>query len=393
MISVEEARKLIIGACRHSLPVVEKEVVEAGGYVLAEDIKAAFDMPYRDQTSVDGYAVSAHAQDGHVIISGEIKAGDDPAGGLAEGTAMRVFTGAFVPDNTYCIIMQEHTFEKDGSVCFEKDRFVKGSHIRKAGSQIRCGETALHQGTYLTPAAMGMLHAMGYDRVKVFQKPKISIVITGNELIRAGEKTTPGSVYESSSAALGEAMKKENGEIVSIMFSEDDPISIERAISKALQNADMVLISGGISVGKYDYVKEALQQLEVSILFHRVAQKPGKPLLAGYKEKTMVFALPGNPASSLTCLYEYVVPCMRKMSGRKDLQLKTVYLRVQGDINKMPGLTWFMKGRLDAGGVAVAEGQESFIMRSYATSDCLICLPQDSTGLRSGDLAEVHLIP
>jgi len=394
MITVEEAKSILINNIVELKESVRVPLRDALGCRLAEDIYAPLDLPPFNQSNVDGYAVkfSMNKNNQWKVIT-EIKAGDNNSTILKEGEAARIYTGAMVPDGSDCILMQEKIIRKDNVVECSEAMLTKGEHIRKKGAQIKKGEPALVKGTLINPSVIGFIAALGLAEVVVYRKPKVALIITGNELQTIGTPLETGKVYESNSFTIQAALQSINLHTDKVFFVKDDKKSLEEVVAKALPNADMLLISGGISVGDYDFVHDVLNENSTTTLFYKVAQKPGKPLFFGKNKNTFVFGLPGNPASALTCFYEYVYPALRKMQGKESLFLRAVQLPLLKDINKKKGLAHYLKAEVKPNGIMPLGGQESFIMKSFADAGAFIYLPAEKENVLAGELVEVNLLP
>jgi molybdopterin molybdotransferase len=395
MITVEEAKAILLTTVFPLSGKIKIKVSNALGYALAEDIHATVNLPPFNQSNVDGYAVNfSSLQKNTWNVIAEIKAGDNPTLKLKEGEAARIFTGAVVPEGSDVIIMQEKISKEKHTIHYaEGTALKKGEQIRIAGSQIKKGELALKKGTTLTPSTISFLSALGIAEILAFNKPNIKLIITGNELQLVGTVLETGKIYESNSAALQSAILAMGLSIEKVFFVKDNKKSLETAVAKALKNTDVLLLSGGISVGDYDFVKEVLQENNTETLFYKVAQKPGKPLFFGKNKNTSIFGLPGNPASALTCFYEYVYPALRKMQGRENISLNTLQLPALKDISKKKGLAHFLKAKVKDNKVESLEGQESFIMKSFAEANAFIYLPLEKETIKAGEIVEVHLLP
>jgi len=370
VITVEEAKNIIennVSELRESVSILTKDAL---GFRLAEDIHAISHLPPFNQSNVDGYAVCGTGKQWNV--SAEIKAGDHTNIVLKSGEAARIFTGAMVPAGSDCVIMQERIERKENTITIADVEIKNGEHIRLKGSQIQSGELALSKGTLINPSVIGFISSMGLKEIKVFKKPSITLIITGNELQEVGTNQEPGKVYESNSSSLSAAASTMGLSIEKIVFVKDDKIKLAEAVNSVMQTTDVLLISGGISVGDYDFVNEVLQENKTETLFYKVAQKPGKPLFFGKNKNTYVFGLPGNPASALTCFYEYVYPCLRELQGYANIHLTKVQLPLEALINKKKGLAHFLKAKASSNSVLSLEGQESFKMRSFAEANAFI---------------------
>jgi molybdopterin molybdotransferase len=395
MVTVNEAKHQIV-ANTELLTCEVRTSSDSHNYVLAEDVIAPFSMPSFRQSSMDGYAV--HHSD--ITVSGvllevisESKAGNGMMQELPKGAAMRIFTGAPVPDGATAVIMQERTTRTNDLVSIEDFPVAAGKNIRDIGQQIREGSVALPQNTFLTAGSMGFLAGLNISDVKVYKKPKVGLLVTGDELVRNGKSVEHGQVFESNSSMLRAALRTEGVNDIEVMYAKDDLQATINALSQLAERNDLVLTSGGISVGNYDFVGKALLAMGSETIFYKVKQKPGKPLLFAKKGKKLFFALPGNPASSLVCYYEYVLPAIRKMSGRKDYFLRSLSLPIEKAYSFDGERDEFLKAMANDNSVTPLDGQESFALRSFAVANAIIYLPADQNKVEAGDLVEVHLLP
>jgi molybdopterin molybdotransferase len=393
MISVAEARKIIEAQVR-PLGSGEKFLLEARGMVLSHDVIATRDIPAFEQSSMDGYAFSFDGWKQHtrLQISGELAAGSAHTISVPATNAVRVFTGAPVPAGADTVVMQEKALAKDGELVIEDEQLRKGTNVRPVGSEIRQGAVALTAGTLLTPAATGFLAGIGITRVRVHQKPRVSLIVTGKELQDPGNELGPGQVYESNSYALSAALEQLNIGHIEVTRADDDLPLIKQLLETALAKSDLVLLTGGVSVGDYDFVLEAATQAGVSKGFHRIRQRPGKPVYFGTRENQLVFGLPGNPSSVLTCFYEYVLPAINLLQHRK-ASLAMVMAPLGNPVAKAAGLTHFLKGRYDGGKVNILGAQESYRLSSYAQANCLVVINESTTACEAGEIVEIHLLP
>jgi molybdopterin molybdotransferase len=393
MISVEEAIK-IIGENTVALQPVKLSLQLAAGKILAEDVFAKADMPPFPQSSMDGYAFlfSQWGLNKKLMPEGEIVAGVSEKISLAPGKAVRIFTGAPVPPGADTVVMQEKVQIRDGELIIEDEGIQQGANVRPKGSEIKAGELALEKGRVLSPAAIGFLAGIGVAEVKVFPHPAISIIITGKELQQAGKPLNYGQVYESNSYALTSVLHHIHIDEVKIYYAEDNLEIVTGILQEALEKSDMVLLSGGISAGDYDFVLRAATDCGVTKLFHKIKQRPGKPLFFGKKENKPVFGLPGNPSSVLTCFYEYVLPALEVMTNRK-LSLQKITAPLVKPFRKTAVLTHFLKGFYNGSVVTVLDAQESYRLSSFAKANCLIKINEEVTECKEGEPVEVHLLP
>lgn len=391
MIPVNEAKEIIKNNVS-VLPSIKISLAAAAGYVLQKDIFSATDIPAFNQSSVDGYAFAFKHLHEKLIINGEIAAGNKENLSLLPKYAIRIFTGAAVPQNADTVIMQEKTIIENGQLIILDELLQKGSNFRAKGTDIKTGALALEKNSFLSPAAIGFLAGTGITEVNVYAKPSISIIVTGNELQQPGKILQPGQVYESNSFMLKAALQQLYINDVNIFWMDDELPHLTEKLNEVLKSSDMILLTGGISVGDYDFVLKAATACGIEKLFHKVKQRPGKPLYFGKKENKPVFGLPGNPSSVLTCFYEYVIPALEIMTNRKNI-IKVVKSSLATAYKKMGGLTFFLKGYYEGNKVWPLAAQESYRLSSYAKANCLIRLEEDMQEYNQGDAVEVHLLP
>ncbi len=392
MISVKEAKDII----RNNTKALSEQMFllkDAAGLTLAEDVYAKNDFPSFDQSAMDGYAFRFDEWNGEPLqITGEVQAGATEKINTEKNQAVRIFTGAPVPKKFDTVVMQEKVVAENNRLTILDDGLKKGANVRPQGSEMGNGLLALEKGTLLIPGAIGFIAGLGKKEIKAIRKPLVSIIVTGKELQTPSEPLRYGQVYESNSYALTAALQQAGILNVTTHWVDDDLKMLTDIIKKELSSADLLLLTGGVSVGDYDFVSEALEQSGVEKLFHKIKQKPGKPLLFGKKEEKIVFGLPGNPSSVLTCFYEYVLIAIQEMMGIKKPFLKTAQLPMACSYSKKAGLMHFLKGRQINNEVLALDAQESYRMKSFALADCLIVLEENKTEMKKGELAEVHFL-
>lgn len=391
MKSVEEALELVLKNS-HSLEESERLPLEdCLNRCLAKAIQAPIDLPSHRQSAMDGYAMVLHDRAVYDIV-GEIKAGDSANPVLKPGQCVRIFTGAVVPDAADAIVMQEKTVS-NGSLIEVQSPPVKGEHIRPVGSQVKKGAFPLAKGQLLQASGLAFLQSLGIRELEVVRTPKVTLILTGNELISPIEKLSRGKIYESNSVLLKAALQQQEIEPNLISFSEDTLEATIHSLEKALLTADVVLVSGGISVGDYDFVKKALEALEVDELFYKVRQRPGKPLYFGKKEKCFVFALPGNPASTLSCFYVYVLPLITRLKGSQSEGLLRMEVPLAHDFSSKEARALFLKASVQNKVVHILDYQHSSMLVSFAKANALVYLPEKEVRLKKGAHVEVLLLP
>ncbi|KRB58045.1 gephyrin-like molybdotransferase Glp [Flavobacterium sp. Root186] len=388
MIKVEDAIA-IIEANSKKMPTKLIQVSKALGYVLAEKVISPIDMPPFRQSAMDGYAFT-HSIKHQYDIVGISQAGDHSNIKLKPNEAIRIFTGAFVPDDADTVVMQEHVMANKDSILIATMP-EKLSNVRLKGEQIAKDGVVFEANTLITPAAIGFLACLGITEVEVYKKPKAAILVTGNELIQPGKKLKKGKIFESNSVMLEAALQTIGIKKTKVYRVKDNLKATKNALKSILKKYDVVLISGGISVGDYDFVKEALLQNGVQELFYKINQRPGKPMFFGSKKETLVFALPGNPASSLTNFYIYVSPAIKNKLGLSEIHKTKVVRKLNSDIKNNTGKTLFLKAKYDETNVTVLDGQSSAMLNTFAIANSLLIVPEDIQEYKKGQL--VTLLP
>lgn len=395
MVSVEEAKALIT---EHTptLSTHRLTLKEGLGFVLAQDVVAGIDMPPFPQSAMDGYALggvsdSVSISEGSKFkVIGEVAAGSSAVFDLKEGECVRIFTGAPVPESAVAVVQQEWVERNDDDMSITQEVKTK-MHIRPQGEQMNKGDVALQKGTFLNPAAVGFLAMIGITEVEVFNKPSVAVLVTGNELVKPGTPLEYGQIYESNSAMLVAALKNE-GIGANCVAVPDDFEQTKSAITQAMSGCDVMILSGGISVGDHDHVGKALIDLGTMELFYKVRQKPGKPLFFGKKEEKLVFALPGNPAASLSCYYEYVRTAIRRMQQHPKPEQTVLRLPLATDFINKGGRSQFLKAKIIDSKVKLLGGQSSAMLSTFSVADALVYVPSEIPELLEGEMVEVHLL-
>jgi molybdopterin molybdotransferase len=418
MISVPEAFS-ILELNLPALHEVEISLFQARKHILAQSLMSPINMPPFRQSAMDGYALCLHDALIYEIamteavantnedlaipysykkqivstyeIIGEVKAGDSHTVELLPGQAVKIFTGAAVPDSAQAVIQIEKV-TANGSQLLLDELVEPETNVRPIGEQISAGDLALQKGTLLNAAAIGFLAGLGFTKVSVYKKPKVGIVVTGNELSKAGTPLEYGKVYESNGIMLQSALIDAFYDEVTIYEVNDDFENTKNILNEALNANDVVLVSGGISVGDYDFVARALKELQVETLFYKVNQKPGKPLFAGKLNDKMVFALPGNPAACLTCFYVYVLPTLSILSGTEANYQQAVLFPLVHDYEVKNTRSQFLKASISNGKAEILTHQNSSMLNSFSVSNGLVYVPHGHYELKKGDKVEVYLL-
>ncbi|WP_443946807.1 gephyrin-like molybdotransferase Glp [Pedobacter sp. AW1-32] len=391
MIGVEEAKKLVLKHSTELNPTVLK-LQNAANHILAADIFAQYDIPAFRQSSMDGYAIKFARQSNTFKIIGEMAAGTSTSLTISHGECTRIFTGAPLPDGADTVVMQEKTVKNGNQLIIKDEHLQFGANVRAVGAEIQAANLALKKGSLLTPAALGFLAGIGVTDVNVFPMPKVAIILTGNELQQPGFELQFGQVYESNSYSLSAALKKEGISDLSILQADDNLNILTEVLESALEHSDVVLLTGGVSVGDYDFVIEAAKHCGIEQIFHKVKQKPGKPLFFGTKQGQLIFGLPGNPSSVLNCYYNYVLPAIKKRSAKSN-STSTVHAKLTHAYEKNKNITHFLKGNYQNGKATPLAAQESFKLNSFAEANCLIRLDEQQEVFAAGDNVEVLLLP
>ncbi len=391
MITVKEALEILITNCKQA-KIVNVSLSEAQNLFLAKAIYAPINVPSFNQSAMDGYAFKFVDLKNELIVVEEIAAGDTREVKIKQGQAVRIFTGAKVPDSCDTVVMQELTKVKENKLIMKDVGLKFGGNIRKEGHQIKQGDLALEKGSRINPATIGFLASLGITSVKVYQKPRVIILATGNELIQTGNPIKKGQVYESNTIMLQAALKS-IGLDSNVVFIADNLEETIEVITQSLNHSDILVLSGGISVGDYDFVKPALEENDVTELFYKVKQKPGKPLFFGKKNEKLVFALPGNPAAALNCFYMYVLPAINIQLGNSNPFLTKTTLPINQSYKKKSGRAEFLKAFSNGENIELLEGQGSDVLLSFAKANCLVFLADEIDKVESGELVHVHLLP
>ena len=400
MIQVQEALDKILSKIQFK-GVEKVSLDQALGRVLTEDVVSRINNPPLDNSAMDGYAliagdIQSATPENPVKLEmvEEIAAGYTAKGTLKPGQTMRSMTGAPIPPGADAVLMQEDT-QKDGDSILCLDKADVEENIREAGEDVRIGEGVLKKGTTLSPAHIGMLAVIGRSQIAVSQRPTVSILSTGDEILELDETPQGPQIFNSNGHMLAAQIKSAGGIPVYLGIAKDTEKDLMEKFEWAL-TADIVVSSGGVSVGDYDLVKSSLQKMGQDMLFWKVAMKPGKPLAFGRIGKTPIFGLPGNPVSSFVSFEQFVRPSLRKVLGCSDLSHKTVQAKLTRTINKKPGRLHFLSSIVSwADGeytVTPAGEQGSGILKSAANANGLLIFPLEAEEIKQGQEVAVQLL-
>jgi molybdopterin molybdotransferase len=375
--------------------VVTISVEKSIGFVLANDVKAPMHSPAFDNSAMDGYAFrfSDWESINPLNISGTSSAGKPYSDRLKKLQAIRIYTGAAIPLGADTVVMQEKTNIHQNTLLITDLVLKKGGNIRLAGSEIRKGKIALEKGSILNPSACAFLASIGITQVKVHAKPSVAVIVTGNELVKNGKSLKPGQIHESNSVALQLALQMEGINNISVSHVRDNSEAMHRSFQKAVAKHDVIIFTGGISVGDYDFTEDVFAKNRVKKVFYKLKQKPGKPIYFGTTKGKAVFGLPGNPASVMTCFYLYVIPALRSLQNHPDKELPKIHMPLSHGFVRKPGMTAYLKAHTDLKSVQILEGQESYIMRSFAHANALVMLEPEKAEVKKGAIVETILLP
>lgn len=391
MISVNEARRILEDNLIRG-ESIHVQVSRSAGLVLFRDVVSPADVPPFDNSAMDGYALAWDNNHESRTVVAEIPAGSPRNFHIAEGEAARIYTGSPMPAGADTVIPQEQTERKGNIIYYRSSGIEKGANVRYKGTQIKTGEVMMQQGTLLSAGGVGLLASVGLATVEVFSPPIVSVIVTGNELCAPGEPLPQGAIFDSNSPMLEAALNRLGVRDISTSRVADNEPELRKAIEKELNKSDIVIISGGISVGDYDFVKSSMAALGIKELLYKVKQRPGKPFFSGRCENKRVFALPGNPASVLSCFNQYVKPCIRYFMGHNNVWQPDISLPLAGDSVKKKGLTFFMKAYAENGKVFLAEGQQSFNLIAFSRADCFAELPEEVDFVEAGTPVNLYFL-
>ena len=369
LVTFEEANRLLME--NQMLSKIEYVSLQKScGRVLAEDLTAKINIPPFNRAAVDGYAVNSNdTGERRFSINGEITAGHDFAGLVTSGKGIRIFTGAPVPNEITAVVRQEDVDVQSNNIMIEKP-WSLGDNIALCGEDIKQGEQLINQGTVIRPAYVGLLASQGFTQIPVFQRLKVGILSTGDELVPPGEPLRPGKIYNSNLFSIIALVEDLGAKAVPLGIVSDSIGAISKTLVEALEQVDLVITTGGASVGDYDVIKDAITQIGGNLLFWRVAIKPGTPIIAGIYKNKLIIGLSGNPAAALIGAELLVAPVIRKMLGHTKINLKIISAVASGEVNKASGIRRMLRVQVEetkTGRIAILSlKQKSGILKSLA---------------------------
>ena len=396
MISVEQALEGVLEAVVPAQPE-QLSLENAQGRVLAGDVVAGLNLPPWNNSAMDGFAVVAADTAPSPVrlpVSQHIMAGDAPQGPLKRGSCARIMTGAPMPEGADAVVMFENTDMGEDEVLIRQS-VVSGRNVRVRGSDVAQGSVVLRAGRTLGPAELGLLSALGMAHVEVVRRPRIAILSTGDEVVAAGLPLGPGQIHSSNTHALMALCREAGAEGVDYGNIADDPRLLQEALGRCAAE-DMVVTTGGVSVGDHDFVKEAFDAHEATLCFWKVRVKPGKPLAFGYIGGKPAFGLPGNPVSCMVGFLQFVRPVIRKSLGDPAPYLPVIQARLGAAVSKKPGRALFARVTLglEEGEVCAnpVTNDSSGSTMSMVEADGLALLGEENAGLQEGERVDVQVL-
>jgi molybdopterin molybdotransferase len=400
----EEALARILALGTPTLPVEQVPIEEADGRVLGADLVSRVDLPGFDYSAMDGYAVLARDVSSdppiRLPVRGESRTGAVP-GALSPGAAMRIFTGAAMPAGADAVVMQENV-TRDGDVAVLTARPRVGQFVRRRGEDLAAGAVALAKGTRLRPAHLALAATLDDAEIAVARRPEVAILATGDELRRPGTDAVPGTIPESNTVVLRTMARRAGARARALPYVRDERAATERAFAAALEEADVVVTIGGVSVGDHDLVRPALEAVGVALDFWRVAMKPGKPLAVGRfprsgRRDAIVLGLPGNPASAMVTFALFGAPLLRAMQGDarpfpapRRARMTRAHAHDPGRLELARATTGYGEdGQLT---VTTHGNQASGAVTTMAHSDALVLVPAEANGVPAGAEVDVLLL-
>jgi molybdopterin molybdotransferase len=396
-IPVEEALRIVLQAAT-SLPIQSVPLSEASGRVLAEEILTDADQPPFPKAMMDGFALRSAdlgRLPAELAVVEEIPAGRLPSRGIGPGEASRIMTGAPLPEGADAVQMMERTEPAEGGKVRILEAVAPGANIAPRGQEMRSGDRILFPGDRLTAPRLGLLASVGHPEVSVRRIPAVSLAVTGDELVEAGKIPAPGQIRNSNGPAVAARLRGLGAQVTEMGIVPDRPEALRETIRRGLRD-DMLLLSGGVSMGDRDFVEGALEEEGVEILFRKVAIRPGKPAVFGRKGSCLVFGLPGNPVSSLVILEVLAAPALRKMMGHEDPEGRRMEAELVEEVRQHPGRTGYLPGTLSFLGalarVRPIPTRGSADLLAHSRADALFIVPADRSSIGAGERVRVLVL-
>jgi len=401
MISPKTALKTVMDHCDIRGTAVVA-AASALGHVLAENLEANEPFPRFDNTAMDGFAIRSADTAGRTAVDparlevvDSVFAGEVGKRRIRRNEACRIMTGAPIPPGADAVAAKE-VVSLEGNRILIDHEIKKGRHVRRQGEEARRGDVIIRQGATVDAGVTACIASLGCARVRVYRKPTVAVIATGDETIAPGRRLRPGQIYDSNSYMLTAALRQMGMAPVRVRHIGDRPSALQSATAAALRAADVLVVTGGISVGDRDYLREVLGRQRVKEVFWRVKQKPGKPLYFGARGRRVVFGLPGNPAAVFTCFYAYVYPALRRMAGHGDTRLPVWRLPLAASVKQDPVRWRILKAKTITGdrpAVRPLSRQASHMISALVETDRLIVIPPGDGRIDAGTVVTTWSLP
>ena len=397
-ITVSDARQRILARITPVKDIEKQTLHQSLNRVLAKDIISTLNVPGHTNSAMDGYALAGDnlPQSGprQYSVAGTAFAGKPFKELCAAGQCVRIMTGAVMPDGTDTVVMQEHVEHISDTQIQVTPGHKKGQNVRQAGEDIAKDSLVLTDGHYIHTADLGVIASIGIGEIEVYRKPRIAFFSTGDELRPVGDALGTGDIYDSNRYSLQGMLSQLNVEIIDLGIVKDNPEDLRQAFKNASANADLVITTGGVSVGEADYVKQIVETMG-EIHIWKIAMKPGRPITFGRLGNSAYFGLPGNPVSVMTTFYQFVVPAIQRLSGQADCHPLTIKVISTSELKKRAGRFEYQRGILslnetDQLTVCATGKQGSGILTSMSRANCLILLDENCNGVKAGDTVTVQ---
>ncbi len=386
MISFQQACELILSETK-ALPEESVVVKDALGRVLTQNVYSASDQPRFDNAAVDGYAFRFEQGQRTYRLVGDVAAGGQFKEGLQRGDCVRIFTGAQMPVGADTCVMQEYAERTGRHMSHQDEGLKKGANVRLQGEELNAGALLMKKGTKVNAQAIGLLSASGLEELHVVRTPRVHVIITGSEFTTPAENEE-GKIYNSNGPML-EAALHANGLACVLEQVDDDRSALQRAVEQAIKTADLVISTGGVSVGDHDHVRSVCESAGMRTVFHKVAQKPGKPMYFGTHRNAYFLGLPGNPRAVMIGFWMHVLPLLRAMQGESNPQVQVERLPL-GEFFKVKGTrTELLAVRIEQGQVFIARKQNSHMLQTLLDADGIAVIPATQASFNVGDLVGV----
>ncbi|MBC6414096.1 MAG: molybdopterin molybdotransferase MoeA [Chromatiales bacterium] len=398
-LSVAAALRTINANANAVKGVEQLALKDALNRILAEDLVSSINVPGHNNSAMDGYAIRyadlATDTDTRFTMTDTALAGHPTEKSIRYRECIRIMTGAVMPEGADTVVMQEHVIQDGNTITIANNQHRQAQNVRYAGEDIAIGDMVLQRGRKLTAADIGLAASLGMAQLRVYRRLKVCFFSTGDELRAVGNPLAKGEIYDSNRYTLYAMLKRINVQVTDLGIVGDQPEALKAAFEAAALEHDVIITSGGVSVGEADYSKAVFEAIG-DISFWKIAMKPGRPLAFGKIGQKLYFGLPGNPVSVMTTFYIFVQPALKKMSGDNTQTILKIKATVLNDLHKRPGRTEFQRGKLvmsDDGDLQVSStgSQGSGILSSVSKADCFIVLSEDTSKVSAGD--SVTVIP